>query len=66
MFATSGIAETDDFNRLFLFENNVLAAISGGINAFRPKHLRGGLRTASGKEKKGDEAFHGGSLAGFG
>ena len=66
MFTASGIAEADDLDRLFLFEKNVLAVVSGGINPFRPKHLRGGLRTAGGEEYQGDEAFHAGSLAGFG
>ena len=66
MFTTSGIAEADDFDRLFLFENNVLAAAPGGINPFGPKHLRGGLRAASGEEDQEDEAFHYPNLAGFG
>ena len=66
MLAACGIAEADDLYRLFLFENNVLAAVSGGINPFGPKHQRGRLCTAGGEENKGDKAFHRASLAGFG
>ena len=66
VFTASGIAEADDFHRFFLLEYNVLAAISGGFNPFRPHHQRGRLRAASGEEDEGDEAFHARSLAGFG
>ena len=66
MFAAPGIAEANDFNRLFLFKNNVLAAVTGCVYPFRPEHQRGGLRAASGEEDKGNEAFHLGRMWVFG
>ena len=66
MLTSCGIAEADNLYYLFLLENNVLAAVSGGINPFGPKHQRGRLCTAGGEENKGDKAFHRASLAGFG